>query len=158
MKQEYILIIIVGLMVLAYILDAVAHPLSLRLATPYQFFTPTTLSHYPFTTTSIILKASAFFMIPLWLLSFFKLDQIVKGAILLALAALMQLYALQDVATNSISLPLEWSLALTLAGAVLLVPAVFYLIIGIFKKLHSNFLADSYEEFTKEPNSLDKEA
>ncbi|OGE25572.1 hypothetical protein A3H85_00160 [Candidatus Daviesbacteria bacterium RIFCSPLOWO2_02_FULL_40_8] len=144
MKQEYLLIVVAGLLILAYILDAVTNPLalSLPLANPYDFFNLKYLTLYSFTTTSVVFKSIAFFIVPLWFLSFLALSKLTKGAILLVVSALMQLYALQDVATGSQIIPLEWSLALTLAGMVLLLPTTLFLIVGLGKKFHQTFIKD----------------
>ncbi|MDD5416194.1 MAG: hypothetical protein PHE48_04295 [Candidatus Daviesbacteria bacterium] len=152
MKQEYILVIIIGLLIFAYVLDAVVNPLKLRLATPYHFFDPDILSKYTFTTTSIIIKSIALIMAPLWFLSFLHLSKLTKGAILFVLAALIQLYALQDVASNSRVIPLEWSISLALTGAILLIPAIIYILIGFTKKAHKSLTEGPYDAFTKEDN------
>lgn len=144
MKQEYILIIIIGLLILAYVLDAIVNPLKLQLPSPYHFFDPQILSKYTFTTTSIVIKSIALIMAPIWFLSFLDLSKLTKGAILLVLSALMQLYALQDVATNSKVIPLEWSLALTLTGMVLLIPTVIFILAGLVGKAHQSITRDPY--------------
>lgn len=153
MKQEYILVIIIGLLIFAYVLDAVVNPLKLQLATPYHFFDFSILTKYTFTTTSIVIKALALIMAPLWFLSFLDFSKLTKGAILLVLSGLMQLYALQDVATNAQVIPLEWSLSLTLTGVILLIPAVFYMVVGLTQKATKTISEGSYDKFTKEDNS-----
>ena len=153
MKHEYILVIIVGPLIFAYVLDAVVNPLNLRLATPYHFFDPNILSKYTFTTTSIIIKSIALIMAPLWFLSFLSLNKLTKGAILLVLAALIQLYALQDVASNSKVIPLEWSISLALTGAILLIPSILYIIIGLTQKAHKSLTEGPYDKYTKEEDS-----
>ena len=150
MKQEYILVIIIGLLILAYVLDAVVNPLKLSLPSPYHFFDPQILSKYTFTTTSIVIKAVALIMAPLWFLSFLDFNKLTKGSILLVLSGLMQLYALQDVATGAQVIPLEWSLSLTLTGVVLLIPAIFFILIGLTKKATKAISEDPYDAFTKE--------
>ena len=141
MKHEHMLILIIGLLILTYVLDAIANPLSLTLATPYHYFNSETMLTYAFTTTSIVLKSVALFIAPFLLLSFMEFRKVTKGLILLVLSGLMQLYALQDVATNAQAIPLEWSLSLTLTGMALLIPTVFYLILGLTQKVHKG-LAD----------------
>lgn len=144
------MIIIVGLLVLAYVLDAIVNPLKIRLATPYHFFDPGILSKYIFTSTSIFIKSIALIMAPLWILSLIGLNKLTKGAILFVLAALMQLYALQDVASNAKVIPLEWSISLSLAGVILLIPAIIYILIGLTKKAHKSLTEDPYDKYTKE--------
>ena len=144
MKQEYILILIAGLIILAYVLDAVVNPLNIKLVTPYHFFDPQILSKYTFTTASLVIKSIALFIAPLWFLSFLSFSKLTKGGILLFLSALMQLYALQDVATNSKIIPLEWSLALTLTGVVLLIPTIMFILAGLANKAHETITKDPY--------------
>lgn len=132
MKKEYILFFAGGMFVLAYVLDAVVNPLSMPLPTPYHYFTLEVFSQYAFTTTSIIIKALAIVSTIVVTISYVKLNRFVKSGILLAISGLMQLYALQDVATNSQIIPLTWSLSLALAGLLLLIPMIMYILLGIF--------------------------
>jgi len=150
MKHEYILVVIIGLLILTYVLDAIVNPLKLQLPSPYHFFDPQILSKYTFTTTSILIKTTALVMATVWFLSFLSFHRLTKGAILLVISGLMQLYALQDVATNSKVIPLEWSLALTLTGVLLLIPAIIYIFIGLTQKAHKSLTKDPYDDFTKE--------
>ena len=154
MKQEYILVIIIGLLILTYVLDAVVNPLKLQLPTPYHFFDPGILSKYPFTTTSIVIKSVALFLAPVWFLSFLDLSKLTKGAIILVLSGLMQLYSLQDVAIGGRVIPLEWSLSLTLTGVALLIPGIIYLLIGLTKKATKIISEDPYDKFTKEDDGI----
>lgn len=140
MKQEHFLILVVGLLILTYVLDAVVNPLPVALITPYHYFNPEIMFTYPFTTTSIILKALALIIASILILSFLGFKKITNGAILLVLAGLMQLYSLQSVVSNSQIIPLEWSISITLAGVVLLFISLFYLITGIVGK----FTEDPY--------------
>lgn len=156
MKKEHTLVIIIGLFLLSYVLDAVVNPLQLHLATPYQFLNPTYITTYPFTTASIIIKGFGIFLTPLLFLSFAEGHYTAKGAVLLILIGLMQLYALQDIATKAQVVPLEWSLSLSLAGIALVLPMILYFIRGAVHSLHQNLggapeeeeapLSDSEEE------------
>ena len=150
MKQEYILILIIGLLILTYVLDAVVNPLPLKLTTPYNYFTYEIMFQYAFTTTSIVLKTIALVLTSFWILSFTGFNKVIKGASLLVLSGLMQLYSLQDVVSKANILPLEWSLAFTLTGMVLLIPAVLLLIFGLLGKAKKKITEDPYDEFTKE--------
>ena len=140
--------LIVGLIILAYILDAIVNPLALQLPTPYHFFDPANLSEYPFTMTSIIIKSIALFLAPIVIMSMLGFNALIKGVTLLVISGLMQLYALQDIATNAQVIPLEWSLSLTLTGMLLLLPAIIYTLIGAAKKAHKTATHDPYYETT----------
>lgn len=135
MKKEYLFVFIVGLLILSYVLDAVSNPLSLSLATPYHYFNSDTLMLYAFSTTSIVVKAIALFTSFVMLISFIK-SSFAKAGTTILVSGLLQLYALQDVATNSQILPLEWALSLTLTGVALIIPAILYLIFGFVKSIH----------------------
>ena len=145
MKQEYLLFFIVGLFLLAYVLDAVVDPLNISLASPYHYFTPQNFAHYPFTTASIIIKTIALFLSALMVMSFLGIKRVTKGAVLLVLAALMQLYSLQDVVTDAQIIPLEWSLSFTLSGALLLIPALIYLFVGSVQQAHKGLQEEPLE-------------
>jgi len=145
MKKEYLLILAVGMVILAYVLDAVVNPLTLRLSTPYHYFTPETVSQYPFTTVSIVLKALAVFIVPVITLASLDLKKMAKSAILLVISGLLQLYALQDIATRAFVVPLEWSLGFTLAGVTLLIPTLLYFLTGLFEKPKSSTIITSPE-------------
>ena len=133
MKKEYVFVFSIGLLLLAYLLDAVVNPLTLKLTIPYQYFIPANLTKYAFTNVSILLKATAILLLPLLILSSLNLKSLVKGLILLVLSALLQLYAVQDIATGNNTVPLEWSLAFTLGGLFLLLPTVIFLLVGSLK-------------------------
>ena len=139
LPKEYTMIIIAGLFLLAYLLDIVVDPITLNLVTPYSYLAPQYLLRYPFTTASIFIKSLGLFLSPLWFLSFFKEHFYAKGGILLVLASLMQLYALQEVATNTQIIPLEWSLSLSIGGAALLVPSVLFIIRGVIVSTKEKF-------------------
>jgi hypothetical protein len=100
MKQEYVIVLIAGLFIAAYVLEAVVNPLTLNLPTPYHYIQPDTLRTYPFTTTIIAIRALAIFLTPVWLMSFIERRYGLKGSISLVLAALSQLYVLQELATG----------------------------------------------------------
>lgn len=134
MKKEYLLIVVVGFFILSYILDSVAKPLTLALPTPYHFFTSDYISTYPFTSTSIVLKGLGMTMGSVIVLASINLKRFVKGAVLLILSGLLQLYALQNVVTKADVIPLEWSLGFALAGLLLLVPCVIFFCASLFEK------------------------
>lgn len=130
--KEYVLVIIGGLVLLAHVLQAGVKPLNLNLASPYQFLNPGYFQAYPFTSVIIFLRTLALFLFPLWLFSFFEGAWYAKGGILLAASGLMQLYSLQQVAGRDAPLvSLEWSLALTAAGLILLLPTLVFFLRGM---------------------------
>lgn len=137
MKQEYTLIAIIGLLLAAYVLEAIVHPLTLELATPYHYINPEFLITYPFTTTVISVRAIAIFLTPIWIMSFIEGRHGLKAGLSLLLAALTQLYVLQELALGAKILPLEWALALALAGLAMLPMIIAYIIRGSMSAAHS---------------------
>lgn len=157
--REYSLLIIIGLFILAYLLDLVVNPLDLSLPTPYHFFQPTLMASFPFSTFSVLIKAVAIFLTPLWLLSFFTYEGFAKPSILLVLAGLMQLYAIQDVATKAEVIPLEWALSLAASGFLLFIPTIFLFIRAFIISAHQNLTDAKMKEAIKraqEEEALEK--
>jgi hypothetical protein len=135
-KKEYVIVIIIGLFLLSYVLDALVDPLAIKLANPFEYLNPNYLSTYPFTTASVVIRAIALFLTPLLILSAFEGHATAKGAVLLVLIPLMLLFALQDVVTSAQVVPLEWALSITLAAVALLVPMVWYFLQGAVHSVH----------------------
>ena len=130
-SKEYTLAIIIGLFLLAYILETATRPLSVKLASPYEFLTGGYMSIYPFTTATVLIRSFSVFLAPLWLLSFIKNAYYAKGGVLLVTAGFLQLYAIQEVATGARVVPLEWSLSLSIGGAALVLPSILFIILGL---------------------------
>ena len=142
MKKEYLFLFIGGLFLLAYILEAIVNPLpNSSFATPYDFLNPNVLNRYPFTTAIIAIKSLAIFLSPLLLLSYLPNHHFAKGIGLLILSGLTQLYAIQDIASSTQVLPLEWSISINLAALALLLPAILQLLLGLAKKTKQKLLS-----------------
>ena len=146
MKKEHALTLTVGLLILGYVLDAVAAPLSIHLPTPYHFLTPDYFKTYPFSATSMVIKAVGVFLLLLTLLQALGLKAGTKGITLLILSGLIQLYSIQDVVTGSPLLPLEWALSLTLAALLLLIPTIIYMLLGVFGRAGETISGDPEEK------------
>jgi len=150
--KEYVLAIIGGLFLLAYVLQSGVKPLNLNLTSPYQFLSPGYFKLYPFTGAIILIRSLALFISPLWLLSWFGPAHTAKGITLLILSGLMQLYALQQVAgACAPTVSMEWSLSFTIAGLILLLPtAIFFL-----KGLTNGISGAVNQKLTAAPNPFD---
>lgn len=155
MKQEYWLAVIIGLVVFAYILDALIAPFTLDFPTPYHYFTFENFMLFPFTYTSIVVKGIAVYAAVPLLLSFSGTSKKLKGVIIFIAGGLLQLYALQAVASNTYTVPLEWALSFTLAGVALMLTSFLYFILGFFQ----DGTKSSYEgkSFIKKTDSEDNE-
>lgn len=133
---------IIGLLLTAYVLEAIVEPLAIDLVTPYHYIDPTTLRTYPFTTTVIIARALALFMTPLFFMSFIKRRYTTKTILTLVIAALSQLYALQGLATGNQFIRLEWSLAISLAGLALLPMVIIYFLKSLVSRIHQKLTSN----------------
>ncbi len=153
MKKEYFVILAVAFFILSYVLDLLGGSVSLPLKNPFELLTQQMLSTYPFTVVSIAFKTSAIFISVLILLTFFDKKYLAKGAFLVFLAAMMELYSIQQLATGSINLPVVWSVAVSHSGIILLAPGVIYLIIGFIKIIHHNIALSSDEPIQENHNS-----
>ena len=126
MPKEYVLVLIVGLFLLAYLLEAVVDPLVLPLPTPYAFLNGEQIAKVPFTTAVIFVRSLAIFITPLWLLSFISKAFQFKAVSLLVVSVLLQLYGVQATASSTVGIPLEWAISFALGGALLFLPMLFF--------------------------------
>ena len=119
----------------------------------------TNFTTYPFTTASILIRALAVLAIPFLLFAFLKVSAAAKGGFMLLIAVLMQLYAVQVVATGTQTVPTEWALSFAFAGAVLTLFGFYYLIIGAMIHTHKRMRARTKDfqtytgEAEQEPNA-----
>lgn len=139
MKKEYLVALIGGLFLLAYVLEAVINPLTIQIASPYDFLKPELLRAYPFTAAIIAMRALGIFLIPALAMSFFKKFYLAKALTCLILAGLLQLYSLQNIVTSAV-VPLEWALAFALGGAALLLPTVYYFLRTFLDSMQSSIV------------------
>lgn len=126
MPKEYVLVLIVGLFLLAYLLEAVVDPLTVPLATPYEFLQNGYPARFPFTSAVIVVRSLAILLTPLWLLSFIPKAFQFKAIALLIVGTLLQLYSVQAVATPTVGIPLEWAISFALGGATLFLPMLVF--------------------------------
>lgn len=139
--KEYVLAIIGGLFLLTYVLQSGIDPLTIKPSSPYVFLNQTFFNTYPFTAAIIFIRALGLFLSPLWVFSFFESAHLAKGGSLLVIAGLMQLYALQQTATASKMVTLEWSFSLAAAGLALLLPTALLLLQGMLHSAHEKIAA-----------------
>lgn len=139
--KEQIFIIIIGLFLLSYILEAIVDPLNIKLATPYAFLSSEYFGKYPFTAATITIRAISLFLVPTFLLSFIKDAQFFKVGALLLIAGLAQLYSLQEITSGTTMVPIEWSLSLSIAGIALILPIATNLLHGTYLKAKNKLSA-----------------
>ncbi|KKQ25049.1 MAG: hypothetical protein US40_C0004G0087 [Candidatus Roizmanbacteria bacterium GW2011_GWC2_37_13] len=131
MKKEYLAAIILGLFLLAYIFDTIAGPVSFVLKSPFEFLQGDLLSRYPFTTVSIVIKTIALFSSILLVFSMFEKKQLTKGLVMFFIAAMFELYSIQQLATGSNLIPVVWTMTLTATGLLLIIPSLIYIVLGL---------------------------
>ena len=144
--KEQTFVAIIGLFLLAYLLEAIVDPLTVRLTTPYAYFSADYFLKYPFTTATVIIRGLSLFLTPVFLLSFIPKGYFAKLGIIIVVSALAQLYSLQGIVSNTTMMPLEWSLSLTFAGVCLALPAVIYIIKGIVLGAKNKILPEETPE------------
>lgn len=148
MKKEYIAIIIVALFILGTVMDFLAGPINLPLKNPFDFLQKSVLSIYPFTGISVLFKTLAIVITIVFGMSLIKSKYLAKGSFLFFLVALFELYSIQQIATGARMVPLEWSIAFAFTGILLLLPAIFYFLIGSVKLIHHSLKSNPYDRVT----------
>ena len=131
MKKEYLAAIILGLFLLAYIFDTIAGPVSFVLKSPFEFLQGDLLSRYPFTAVSITIKTIALFSSIILVFSMFEKKQLGKGLVMFFIAAMFELYSIQQLATGSNLIPVVWTMTLTATGLLLIIPSLIYIVLGL---------------------------
>lgn len=158
MKQEYWLGLVVGLFIFAFVIDSIVSPLQTGvLPTPYHFLNPEIFAVFPLTTASIIIKAVAILITPIFLLSFAGWAKLVKGITIFIVSGVLQLYALQDIATGTGSIPPEWAISFALGGLFLLIPALIYILIGVIEKTNVAMNGEESDDYIVKPKEEKKE-
>ena len=137
MKKEYTAVVAISLFLLAYVLEALSGQVILpALTSPLAFLNPTVLSKYPFTGTAIAIRTVAIVISIVLFLSFAEIKKHLKAVIIFALSVLLELYAIQQLATGMRTTPLEWTLSFAYAGILFIPVVAFYLIAGLFEAAH----------------------
>lgn len=150
MKKEYLIVATIAMFILSYGIDIASGVENLPIRQPYSFLEPKVLAVYPFTAVSIGLKTLGFMLSVLLTISTFEKKYLAKGVFLFFTGALMNLYAIQQLATGMRLIPIEWTLGLAYAGTMLIIPALFYFLIGTTKQIHRNFTSDPFDKVTRE--------
>lgn len=135
MKKEIVFVITALLFLLAYVLDYFAGKLSLQIASPIAFLNQSYFTLYPMTFVAVIVRSIAIMLSVTLILSVMERQYFVKIGISAFLAFIAEIYAFQQLATGATITPLLWTLAISYGGAMLVIPIIFYIFVGI-----ANFL------------------
>lgn len=138
MKKELVFIITICLFLFSYVLDYFAGALRLNITNPIQFLNQKYLMLYPMTFVSLVSRAIALTASVTLLLSLIDKKYITKIIISLFLGFIAEVYAFQQLATGVRFTSVIWTLSISYAGILLLIPIVVYAILGI-----TNFLIPS---------------
>lgn len=154
MKKEHSLSVAAVLFLISYLIDHFSGAVNIVIKNPFLFINQTYLTKFPLTALAIGFKALGLLIAIMLILSFIERLFFVKAGIVIFLAILGELYAIQQTATGMRTTPIQWTLAFAYAGALYVIPFVFYLIKGIVTSLYSK-LADTkvVSAETKEENS-----
>jgi len=136
MKKFYLILFTAGLYLFAYIFEFLVKPLSFNLPNSQSYLNIAILTQYPFTTLIIAIRSLALFITPLILFSFIRRQHLLKATFLFLMGGLAQLYVIQSIATGNQQVPLEWSLAISMAGIALVIPFCIHLLLGILLAAH----------------------
>lgn len=136
MKKDYFWFTIIGLLILSYVLDSIAGPLALNLKNPFQFLSGPLLSTYPLTAVSVAAKAVSLLGIIVLTFSYIRISPFVKATVLFVVAAIGELYAIQQLATKSHVTPITWTLGIAYAGLIALLPLFYYILSGTIGSAH----------------------
>ena len=137
MKKEYTAVVAISLFLFAYVLEALAGQVSFPAFTsPFAFLNPAVLNKYPFTATAIAIRTAAIVISVVLILSFVEIKKHLKAVIVFVLGVLLELYAIQQLATGMRVTPLEWTLSFAYSGVLFAPLVVFFLIAGLFEAAH----------------------
>lgn len=137
MKKEYTAVIAISLFLLAYVLEALAGQVTFpTLTSPFAFLDAGVLNKYPFTATAVAIRTAAIVISIVLVLSFAEIKKHLKAVIIFVLAVLLELYAIQQLATGMKVTPLEWTLSFAYSGVLFAPMVIFFLIAGAFEAAH----------------------
>jgi hypothetical protein len=130
MKKEYFLIFAISLLVLSHIIDSISGPISLSIKNPYQFLNQETILKLPLTAVGILARTLGIAIGTVLTLSLINRMFFLKATTIFFLAIIFNLFAIQQIATNTRTVTLQWILSLSYSGLLMLLPALIYLIKG----------------------------
>lgn len=137
MKKEYTAVVAISLFLFAYVLEALSGQVTFPVLTsPFAFLNPAVLNKYPFTATAIAIRTAAIVISVVLVLSFAQIKKHLKAVIVFVLGILLELYAIQQLATGMRVTPLEWTLSFAYSGVLFAPLVVFFLIAGAFEAAH----------------------
>ena len=130
MKKEHFLIICVSLLILSYVIDYISGPVTIAIKNPYLFLNQTVISRVPLTAVGVFARSLGLIIGVVLSLSLIAKKYFVKASITFFLAAIFSLFAIQQIATSTRTVTIQWSLSFAYAGLGLVLPLIIYFILG----------------------------
>lgn len=131
MKKEYLFIFAVSLLTLSYLIDSISGPVALVLKNPYQFLNQTFMAQFPLTVVGILSRSLGILISIVLILSLINKMFFLKATTAFFLAIIFNLFAIQQIATNTRTVTIQWTLSLAYSGLALLLPVLIYIIKGL---------------------------
>lgn len=116
-----------GLLLFAQALDYFSGFVRLNILNPIQFLNPEILKHYPMTAVSIFSRAFGLMLFVSLILSLISKKYFQKVIISLILSFVAEIYAFQQLATGAKITTTIWTLSISYAGALMILPIIVFL-------------------------------
>jgi hypothetical protein len=146
MKKEYFLIFCVSLLILSYVIDYISGPFAVSLKNPYLFLNQNILASFPLTAVGVFARSLGIFIAIILILSLINKMFFFKTITTFLIAVLFNLFSIQQIATNTRTVTLQWSLSLAFSGLILILPALIYLIQGFIHPLTSKIIIPTTDD------------
>ncbi|NIT03760.1 hypothetical protein GTO10_02390 [Candidatus Saccharibacteria bacterium] len=146
MGKEYWVVAAIALFILSSVLESIAGPVQLTLSNAFAFLSASYLSVYPLTAVAIGVRALAFVLSAVLVISLIERQYFLKATILFAVGVLAELYAVQQLATKTILTPVTLTLSFAYAGVGLAPVVLFYILRGAFGGVATQLAGEPEEE------------
>ena len=151
MKKEITFVISLCMFAFAYVLDFLAGGVSIVVKDPFMFLTNPILTKYPLTVAGVFIRTIAIFLMIMVAFSLIQKRYFTKAFISLAASIFAEAYAIQQLTTGARTTPVQWTLSIAYAGALMMILVVYYILKGIFSGFSK---ALGHEEKTDYPEPL----
>lgn len=132
MKKEITFVISLCMFAFAYVLDFLAGSVSVVVKDPFMFLTNPILTRYPLTVAGVFIRTIAIFLMVLVVYSVIQKKYFTKAFVSLAVSIFAEAYAIQQLTTGARTTPIQWTLSIAYAGALMMILVVYYILKGIF--------------------------
>lgn len=130
MKKEVFFTIGLILIFATHGLDMLLGSITARLTSPQDLLKQEFLTSYPLTSLGIFVRAAAMAMVLGSLLAFIHKRFFAKAIVVLVLAIIFELYAIQQLSTQGRVTTLEWTLSFSVVPILMLILVSYYILSG----------------------------